>query len=98
MNILVIGNGFDLAHGLPTKYTDFLEFCKMVSKIYEDEKINLHLFEEICLAQCNLNEEIKKRLLNVFDSRKIIKMLILKTVGFYIYLQQTIQERMSFMN
>ena len=26
MNILVIGNGFDLAHGLPTKYTDFLDF------------------------------------------------------------------------
>jgi len=26
MNILVIGNGFDLAHGLPTKYKDFLEF------------------------------------------------------------------------
>lgn len=70
MNILVIGNGFDLAHGLPTKYTDFLEFCKMVSKIYEDEKINLHLFEEICMAQCNLNEEIKKQLLNVFESRK----------------------------
>ena len=26
MYILVIGNGFDLAHGLPTKYTDFLKF------------------------------------------------------------------------
>lgn len=26
MNILVIGNGFDLAHGLPTMYQDFLEF------------------------------------------------------------------------
>lgn len=26
MNILVIGNGFDLAHGLPTKYGDFLDF------------------------------------------------------------------------
>ena len=26
MNILVIGNGFDLAHGLPTNYKDFLEF------------------------------------------------------------------------
>lgn len=24
MNILVIGNGFDLAHGLPTKYGEFL--------------------------------------------------------------------------
>lgn len=23
MNILVIGNGFDLAHGLPTKYGEF---------------------------------------------------------------------------
>lgn len=26
MNILVIGNGFDLAHGLPTTYQDFLKF------------------------------------------------------------------------
>ena len=28
MNILMIGNGFDLAHGLPTKYGDFLLFAK----------------------------------------------------------------------
>lgn len=28
--ILVIGNGFDLAHNLPTKYTDFLSFCKTI--------------------------------------------------------------------
>ncbi len=27
--ILVIGNGFDLAHGLPTKYTDFLNFSEL---------------------------------------------------------------------
>lgn len=26
MKILIIGNGFDLEHGLPTRYTDFLEF------------------------------------------------------------------------
>lgn len=26
MNILLIGNGFDLAHNLPTKYSDFLNF------------------------------------------------------------------------
>ena len=26
MNILVIGNGFDLAHGLPTSYKEFLKF------------------------------------------------------------------------
>ena len=28
MKILVIGNGFDLAHGLPTKYTDFLKVVR----------------------------------------------------------------------
>lgn len=33
MNILVIGNGFDLAHGLPTRYTDFLNWVKEIKKI-----------------------------------------------------------------
>ncbi|MCL2672561.1 MAG: bacteriophage abortive infection AbiH family protein [Clostridiales bacterium] len=28
MNILIIGNGFDLAHGLPTRYTDFLSIAQ----------------------------------------------------------------------
>lgn len=27
-NILIIGNGFDLYHGLPTRYTDFLFFAR----------------------------------------------------------------------
>lgn len=26
MNMLVLGNGFDLAHNLPTRYTNFLEY------------------------------------------------------------------------
>lgn len=33
MNILVIGNGFDLAHGLPTKYGEFLEFVKVIRQV-----------------------------------------------------------------
>jgi len=28
VNILIVGNGFDLAHGLPTKYTHFLDYCR----------------------------------------------------------------------
>lgn len=35
MNILVIGNGFDLAHGLPTKYGDFLEFVKVMQQVID---------------------------------------------------------------
>lgn len=32
MDILIIGNGFDLAHGLKTSYKDFLDFCQEQSK------------------------------------------------------------------
>lgn len=35
MNILLIGNGFDLAHDLPTKYGDFLLFAKMIQTVIE---------------------------------------------------------------
>ncbi len=28
MDILILGNGFDLAHGLNTKYADFLKYCQ----------------------------------------------------------------------
>ena len=28
VELLIIGNGFDLAHDLPTRYTDFLRYCK----------------------------------------------------------------------
>ena len=33
-NILVIGNGFDLEHDLPTKYTDFLKFVEEFSRAH----------------------------------------------------------------
>lgn len=32
MNILIIGNGFDLAHGLPTDYGSFLKFVRIVNE------------------------------------------------------------------
>lgn len=37
MNILVIGNGFDLAHGLPTRYIDFLEWVKAEYTLYIED-------------------------------------------------------------
>lgn len=30
MNIIVLGNGYDLAHGLPTKYVNFLDFIETI--------------------------------------------------------------------
>lgn len=40
MNIIVIGNGFDIAHHLPTKYTDFLEFVKVIRYILNTKNMN----------------------------------------------------------
>lgn len=39
MNILVIGNGFDIAHGLPTSYPDFLDFVDYLMRYSKKEDI-----------------------------------------------------------
>ncbi len=50
MNILVIGNGFDLAHGLPTRYTDFLEWIKAEYALYVDLRE-----QHSDVPECNVN-------------------------------------------
>lgn len=37
MHILIIGNGFDIAHGLKTSYKDFLEYCKEINAHSADD-------------------------------------------------------------
>lgn len=66
MNILVIGNGFDLAHRLPTKYTDFLQFCKIVLAIFTDAKsMDEKTFEGKYLREWKVNKEIVKELKDI---------------------------------
>ena len=73
MNILVIGNGFDLAHDLPTKYTQFLEFCKRVFPVYENaEGRGVHLYQQEYLFEWNFNKEIKEKLERAYGSRRKI--------------------------
>lgn len=40
MNILIIGNGFDLENNLPTKYNDFLDFINDIKKNYANSNID----------------------------------------------------------
>ena len=51
MNILIVGNGFDLAHGLPTRYSDYvhqiseeLDFEQYLGERYEIDKESYQLF------------------------------------------------------
>lgn len=37
---LILGNGFDIAHGMPTRYSDFLDFGEMLLKLFECKDID----------------------------------------------------------
>lgn len=87
MNILLIGNGFDLAHGLPTKYKDFLDFIKVIKQIIEiDSKENINQVD--CL---DTNPEIMIRLLsainNIFKQRRMWDELIGENIWIEYFLQ-----------
>lgn len=70
MNILVIGNGFDLAHGLPTKYGDFLEFCERVKGIYDFSKnASLGDYKAKYIDNWKMNDYIKTALLEAFERK-----------------------------
>lgn len=57
MNMLIIGNGFDLAHGLPTQYKDFLKFVNLANAILDDD---LDTIKNIENSDGNDDKEIKK--------------------------------------
>lgn len=59
MDILVIGNGFDLEHNLPTKYWDFMMFIKNYKNLSyksKEEMKQIPIFKD-------LNENVKEYLL-----------------------------------
>ena len=52
MNMLIIGNGFDLAHGRPTEYGNFLQFLSSVQYVqkfgYKDKRSTADKLEKDC--------------------------------------------------
>lgn len=91
MNILVIGNGFDLAHGLPTKYTDFLEFVKVIKQIVEiksEHDINKINWGKISLELKGLIEnELGNVRNNLFSQKAMWKELLADNVWIEYFLQ-----------
>ena len=58
MTLFILGNGFDLAHSLPTSYKDFLHFIyfKYIEEIDKDEFMNNKFKEFIDSIDINLTE------------------------------------------
>lgn len=57
MNTLVIGNGFDLAHGYPTQYKDFMNFFQLCEIILNSKDATL---EKIIEKHGDLWEKLEK--------------------------------------
>ena len=71
MEILLIGNGFDLEHGLPTIYKFFLDFCKRVEIIYTwNDAKNASGYKDTHLDKWEMDESIKDRMFEAFNKRK----------------------------
>ena len=74
MNILVIGNGFDLAHDLPTKYENFLDFCERVKRIYSCvEGGSIPNYKQEYILDIKINKEILDILSMAVDNRKEVR-------------------------
>ena len=71
MTILVIGNGFDLAHHLPTQYSDFLNFVKAF-KAHDDSDYSQFLIEteesNVSLYTASMQRESAARMQSFLDS------------------------------
>ena len=71
MNILMIGNGFDIAHDLPTKYSDFLDFCYRLKIIYSWNGSNIEFAKKhIDTWQMWGEKDPGKYLIEAFQSRR----------------------------
>lgn len=93
MNILVLGNGFDLAHGLPTSYKDFLTFCKKIKTLYEyGESISQGEYKETEIDSWEINESIKDRFVNTYADRKFEKCVCEEGIKRNISLDSTFNE------
>ena len=79
MNILVIGNGFDLAHGLPTRYRDFMNYLGAAKFLYENKKAGLAYPTKNIIENSNnkklneINNLLKQNLIREYDSNWIQK-------------------------
>lgn len=70
MNILIIGNGFDLAHGLPTGYKDFLDCCKRIVLLF-GPCANGKIGKDV-LIDSNMNPLLKERIEYIYENGTVI--------------------------
>lgn len=66
--ILMIGNGFDLAHGLPTSYKNFLKFCEIINNFFLYQTVNAETANQNVENYFGEYTTIKQRLRKEFST------------------------------
>ena len=70
MKILLIGNGFDLEHKLPTSYKKFLEFCERINRIFTyANTVTKDKYKQENLDDWDVDDSIKHALFHAFKER-----------------------------
>ena len=61
--VLILGNGFDLAHKLPTSYIDFLNFCYVAKAI-----CGTNIDFATAIKRKTMNEVMREKLINIYNT------------------------------
>ena len=97
-SLLILGNGFDLAHELPTTYSDFLEFSKRLNQIFTGAYLINHeqssyenYFEHEIKYWEEGNPFVKEKLKDLFKNRIVNRMrLMYKDVEEVVFVNEPI--------
>lgn len=97
MNILVIGNGFDLAHGLPTKYTDFLKFVEVIMQVIKmnsNDSVHKIDWKDInTKIECIIKKKTGNIPNNIFSQKDRWEYLLNENVWIAYFLQNGIYQK-----
>ena len=75
MKILVLGNGFDLDHNLPTGYKDFLHFCLYIVNSQESSEMyyeKLNTTQKGYVKKLEQKSSIKKQFLDLLKNNHLL--------------------------
>ena len=76
MTILILGNGFDLDHDLPTSYSAFLDFCNCVLSMdtakYASKKRKLKESQISYICKLEGNPDLKRRFTNLLKNNHLL--------------------------
>lgn len=71
MNILIIGNGFDLAHGLPTTYKDFLDFITTYDNYVKNLEVGVDGQKDLEILE-GKDYEFLKYIIDMHNNKKFL--------------------------